>query len=270
MRRRGVELAAAAVAALGFAFACGDVPTLPGGVAYITPILLPSPSMAFGDSLRDSTGKVAPLRVVAVARDSSIVTGVLVSYLLTSLNTGASVTNDGIVRAPDSLGTLRVVAQVTDGTSNGALQLQTPEVTIDVVPLADSMAQSGTLPATDSLLTLPLIQPLQVTVSGVGPSTRGAVSGIRVYYRIKAVYPASVPVIGHFYLADELGVLKRDSTQAIDTTSSAGIASRSLIGAASTDGSVVDSVLVEASASSQKGVPLTNSPVRFIVRVKHP
>jgi len=267
--RRGVGLAAATAAALGFAFACGDVPTLPGGVAYITPILLPSPSMAFGDTLRDSLGHAAPLRVVAVARDSSIVTNVVVYYLLTTLNSGATVDNGGIVRAPDSLGTVRVVAQVTDGTSSSALQLQTPEVAIDVVPLADSIARSGTL--ADSTFELPLLQSLSVAVTGMGPSVRGTVSGIRVHYGITAVYPSTVPVTGHFYLADDQGgVLRSDSTVALDTTSSAGIASRSLVGVVSADGLAADSVLVEAAASSQKGVPLTGSPVRFIVRVKKP
>jgi len=268
VRVRGTAVAGAFGAALAFALACGDVPTLPGGVAYITPIQLPSPSVAFGDTLRDSLGHAAPLRVIAISRDSTVITGLLVHYVLTSVNSGASVDNAGFLRAPDSLATLRLVAQVTDGTASGTLQLQTPEVSIDVVPLADSMARSGTLP--DTALSLPLLQALQVTVFGRGSSARGPVGGIRVYYHVAAVYPGTVPAKGHVYLSDDQGgVLRADST-AIDTTSSSGIASRNLVGVVATDGTTPDSVAVEASASSQKGQALTGSPVRFIVRFRKP
>jgi len=54
-------------AALGVvALACGDVPTLEGGIAFISPVILPSPAVAFGDTLRNEAGEVAPLRVFAI------------------------------------------------------------------------------------------------------------------------------------------------------------------------------------------------------------
>ena len=34
------------------ALACGEVPTLPGGIAYISPVILPAPAVALGDTLR--------------------------------------------------------------------------------------------------------------------------------------------------------------------------------------------------------------------------
>ena len=264
--RRGRALVVAMAAAFAGAFACGDVPTLPGGVAFITPVQLPSPSVAFGDTLRDSAGNAAPLRVVATARDGTTITDVVVHYVLTSLNSGASIDERGFLRAPDSLGTLRLVAQVTDGTSSSGLQLQTPEVSIDVVPLADSIAASGT--RADSV-SAPFVQPLQVTISGLGPTgTRAGVGGIRVHYRIVTAYPAAVPIAGRFYLSDEQGVTQRpDSTISVDTTSSSGVASRSLVGP-DVGGTKADSVLVEATAFSQAHGALRGGPVRFMVRFK--
>lgn len=265
MRRRAASWAAAAIiAALGVAGACGDVPTLPHGVAYITPIRLPSPSVAYGDTLRDSLGRAAPLRVYAIGRDSAdTIRDVTLRFLLTSLATGATIDTNGFLRAPDTLATLRLVAQVTDGSS---LRLQTPEITIDVVPRADSIAQGNA--AGDTLQALPVVRPLAVTVTGVGPKGRGTVSGIRVRYRIAAVFPSSVPTASRYYLSDDAGgVLRPDSTIAIDTTSSSGVASRTFVGLLAPGGEAnADSVLVEA--SGPEWMKLKGSPVRFMVRIR--
>lgn len=268
--RRAVAAAGTLFVALAVAIACGEVPTLPGGVAYITPVLLPSPSVAFGDTLRDSLGRAAPLRVYAIGRDSADTIRTLARrFVLTSLNTGALLGNDGILVAPDSLVSLRIVAQVTDGSGATALQLQTPEITLDVVPRADSIASTPV--ARDTARVLAPLTPLPVTVTGVGPrNVRGAVGGIRVRYRIAAVYFPTGIARGRYYLADDANnVLRPDSTLALDTTSSAGAASRAFVAPAIADGAAVaDSVLVEASALSQRGVPLHGSPVRFVIRVR--
>lgn len=270
MTRRAVQAAAGAVVALALALACGEVPTLPGGVAYITPILLPSPSVAVGDTLRDSLGRVAPIRIIALGRDSTdTIRTVVRRFVLTSLNTGALLGGDGILVAPESLLTLRIVGQVTDGTGKGALQLQTPEVTLEVVPLADSIASVPTV--RDTAKVLPPITVLPVSVTGTGPrGVRAGVGGIRVRYRIAAVYPASPATSRPYYLADDANnVLRPDSTIALDTTSSSGAASRAFVAPAVGDAaSLPDSALVEVRALSQRGVALRGSPVRFVIRIR--
>lgn len=266
MRARWAVLGAAA-AALGVAAACGDVPTLVQGIAYITPIITPSPTVAYGDTLRDSLGHAAPLRVVALGRTpGDTIRGFALRYLFTSLGTGATVDENGYLVAPDSLLTLRLVAQATDPTGGSGLQLQTPEISIDVVPRADTIYNANT---PDTATALPFVKPVAVTVAGMGPSVRGTVAGIVVTYRIQAVYPA-LPTAGRYYLADaQSNVLHPDSTIAIDTTKSGGLSQRSFIGVLAPNGGAnADSVVVSASARSQKGVPLSGSPVLITIRIK--
>lgn len=263
---RGVRALAAACLAVAIGVACGDVPTRPHGVAYITPVLLPSPTVAWGDTLRDSLGRVAPLRVVAIGRDSTdTVRDVTLRFLLTSFGTGARIDANGVLVAPDSLTTARLVAQVTDGS---ALQLQTPEIPIEVVPRADRLegARPDTL-STDSLLTS-----LPVTVTGVGPTgARAGVGGLRVRYRIAATYPAAALATGRYWLVGDGGAtLRPDSTIAVDTTASSGAASRSIAALRDASGPNADSLLVEARALSHRGVELAGSPVRFLVRFRKP
>lgn len=65
--RRG---AAVVFAALGwYLLSCTEVPAPEGGVASISNVRRPSPGLVAGDTLRDSTGLVAPLRVIAYGLD---------------------------------------------------------------------------------------------------------------------------------------------------------------------------------------------------------
>jgi hypothetical protein len=262
---RGRTLLGVAVASI--ALACGDVPTLPGGIAFITPVIAPSPSIAWGDTLRDSLGRAAPLRVFAIGRGGDTIRTITVRYLLTSLNTGATLAGEGLLVAADTLGSLRLVAQVTSA-DGVPVQLQSAELSIPVVPRADAIAPT-TVDTSSS--TLPVNTPLPVTVSGVGPTgARGTVAGIRVRYRIASVYPTSATSLTRlFYLAEGNSVVRPDSTTALDTTSSAGVASRSLVGLAPPAGETgADSVVVLATARSERGVILAGSPVKFTVRIR--
>ena len=58
-------LAAVILAASVGAAACRDVPAPEGGVLALSPVLLPSPGVVAGDTMRDSLGQVAPLRMTA-------------------------------------------------------------------------------------------------------------------------------------------------------------------------------------------------------------
>ena len=65
--------------------ACGDVPTFQEGVAYITPVILPSPAVALGDTLRDSTGAVAPLRLFGIDSDGDTVRTLTPVFVVTTV-----------------------------------------------------------------------------------------------------------------------------------------------------------------------------------------
>ncbi|MDB4878867.1 MAG: hypothetical protein JWL60_313 [Gemmatimonadetes bacterium] len=269
-RHAGAGAAAAcAVAAMVLAIACGDVPTFPQGITFITPVVTPSPSVAFGDTLRDSLGRAAPLRVFAIgASGADTIRGVTVRYLVTTIDTTTSarttVDPEGYLVAGAALGPVRVVGQVTDGTASSPFRLQTSELTLDVVARADSVARTTSAVLLD---TLPTAVPLSVTVTGVGPAGRATVSGIRVRYRIVRTFPA-LPLAGRYFLTDDgSNVLRPDSTVAIDTTTASGVASRTLLGLeALAGGANADSVLVEATAASHRNEPLRGSPVRFVVK----
>ena len=117
-----------------------------------------------------------------------------------------------------------------------------------------------------------------MSVTGIGPrgvragvgGVRTGVGGIRVRYRIVAVYPASPATARPYYLADDgNNVLRPDSTIALDTTSAGGVASRAFVAPAVGDAATMaDSALVEVRASSQRGVELRGSPVRFVIRIR--
>jgi hypothetical protein len=238
-----------AIAACVVALSCADVPTFADGIAFISPVVLPSLSLAVNDTLRDSTGKVAPIRVFAFGQSEDTLKGVTVNFIVATVPAGVKIDENGIVTSFDSLRTVQVVGRIGD-------HLQTAETNLEVVAQPDLIAGSG---AIDSLKVNTASSPLQVTVTGDRRGTRVPVNGILVRYRI--VYPS---------LADSIVFTegaRPDLTKSVDTTLSTtpGVASRSIISIATQP---LDSIVVEASANNLKGQPLTGSPVRFKIPVK--
>lgn len=258
--RRMVRFVGAALAAGGVALGCGDVPTLQDGVAYISAVELPLPAVATGDTLRDSLGRVAPLRVRAFGRDSQEITGLEVSFLPTVLPAGVTILANGVVVARDTVGNVQIVGRVGD-------RLQTTIATLQIVPEPTTIARSAGDGAGDSSLALPALRPIPVTVTGVYRGVSATViNGIIVRYRIDSLRPRALPS-GSAILANAAGAaLRPDSTIAVDTTKSGGMATRSVLIRA---GSGVQSVFVSASARRLRdGTPLAGSPVRVEVKVK--
>jgi len=68
MRRRPTVAIAMIAAALGGA-GCRDIPAPDRGVLSVSRVRLPSPGLVAGDTLRDSTGAVAAVRVIAYGVD---------------------------------------------------------------------------------------------------------------------------------------------------------------------------------------------------------
>jgi hypothetical protein len=256
---RALVGAGLAVAALS----CGEVPTLPDGIAYISSIILPSPSVAVGDTLRDSTGKATPIRIFAFGSNGDTIATITPTFVVTTVpGKSITVTDAGYVIG-DSVRAAQIVGRVGE-------RLQTPPVALDVVPQPDSLASSGD---TKFLLgdvvsgeLFSISSPLAVLVTTGATTTRSGVKGIIVRYAVTKIYPvtSTIPDTTIVLLDDANRFLGATGRTAVDTTDGAGNASRRL--RAVPFG--FDSVEVLATANSLKGTPLKGSPIRFVVTTK--
>ncbi len=238
-----------AMATCVLALACGSVPTFADGIAFISPLQLPALAVAVNDTLRDSLGRVAPLRVRAYNQNDDSIPGVVASFVVTTPSAYVKIDANGIVTAFDSVQRVQVVGRIGD-------RLQTAATTLEVVAQPDLMAATGTI---EPLAALTASSALQVTITGKRGGTRVPVNGIIVHYRIAATYPTS-RITDSVYAFTE-GV-RSNLTVTTDTTD-AGTTSRTLI---ATDVTGIDTIYVDATAKNLKGAPLT--PVRFKIPVK--
>jgi hypothetical protein len=239
----------AAIAACIIAFACGSVPTFADGIAFISPIQRPALAVAVNDTLRDSLGRVAPLRVFAFDQNDDTLRGVTPSFLVVTLPAGVKVDANGIVTAFDSIRRVQVIGRVGD-------RLQTEAVTLEVVAPPDLMAPTGTIAP---LALAATSSPLQVTITGDRKGTRIPVSGIVVRYKIDSTVPSVTVDPARFFFTE--GV-RSDLTTSFDTTD-AGTTSRSII---ASDIVGIDTIIVRATAKNLKGEALPS--VRFAIPVK--
>ncbi|HET9455005.1 MAG TPA: hypothetical protein VFO66_12035 [Gemmatimonadaceae bacterium] len=131
---RRLSARCAAVAALVLVAACRDIPTPPGGVQAISRVLLPSPGLVVGDTMRDSLGVVAPLRVVAFDANGDTIAAPGVTFTL--LDTTATLVN-GDILIGRSTGVARLIATV----AGLQTRLDTARVTLlpDTIVRADSV-----------------------------------------------------------------------------------------------------------------------------------
>jgi hypothetical protein len=255
-------LAGAALVVVGLA--CGEVPTLPGGVAYISPVILPSPAVAFGDTLRDSLGVVSPIKVFGIDNAGDTVSGITPVFVVTTVpGKSVHITPANLVIG-DSIRTAQIVGQV--GT-----RLQTPPASIDVVNQPDSIAASSPVSArfpapTATEVTSTVALGVSVTSPPVGTAPRAGVKSIIVRYEVTQIFPpaASIPDTT-LVLIDEAGRFRLPTGRtSSDTTDPSGIASRRIraipLG--------FDSVEISASATNLRGVPLKGSPIRFMATTR--
>ena len=249
------------------ALACGDVPTLPDGVAYITPVILPAPAVARGDTLRDSTGKVAPIVIYGIDNDGDTVKTLAPKFIVTTVpGKSVTVTTANLVLG-DSVRAAQIVGRVGE-------RLQTPPVVLNVVWQPDSIAA-----ATNTTAPFPAIATGETSSNvalGVGVTsganlptegtTRAAVPGIIVRYEVTRVFPASSTIPDTtLVLIDESNRFQLPTGRtAVDTTDASGNASRRI--RAIPFG--FDSVEITASANNLRGIKLKGSPIRFVVTTK--
>jgi hypothetical protein len=223
-RWRLLGLPASGFAAGLFVAACFELSGPQEGVSSISRIGVAWPSVVVGDVLRDVAGVAAPLHLDVYDGDGNLLSDATVSFVV--LDTGLSVDADGYVHGLNERATpARIVAQARRGDD----VIQTPEVTVDVVPRPDSTdpARDVTyaitnVPATDPA-PIPL-QPMTVKVLRRTGSTAAGVKSWLVRYEILR-QPAGVngqPTV----LFD--GVDDREALVALDTTDAEGVASRTL------------------------------------------
>ncbi|HEY0995568.1 MAG TPA: hypothetical protein VGD77_06230 [Gemmatimonadaceae bacterium] len=244
---------ALALGALLAATGCLKISEPGSGVFTLSELKLPWPSVVVNDTLRDSTGRAAPLRVIGVTAAGDTVDDAPTWVVL---DRGLHVTAQGFVIGDSIRSGARLVGQVGG--------LQSPVATLLVVP-APVLARAE--PATIAPVTWKralgdtshVASPgLGVRVLGGGDPAPG-VGGWIVSYTILS-QPAPVGDSPAAYLGD--GVNRRTAT---DTTDASGLASRVVVlrpVAASTTGA--DTVVVQATVR-YRGSDVPGSPVLFTV-----
>jgi len=235
------------------ALSCGEVPTLDEGIAYISPIILPAPAVAIGDTLRDSLGVATPLRIEAFGRNGEQLADPAATFLPTVVPSPITINDAGFVTASDTVSTVQTV-QLVGRVGN---KLQTTTASLLVVPKADSLARTT---SEEVEAALPAADTIRVTVTGVNRSgTRVGVPGIIVRYRIARAYGSGDMTA--LLTMDGGTASGPDSQAAVDTTDASGVASRTLVVA----GESVDSVVVFVRARSLRGTPLKGDSLHFVL-----
>lgn len=260
------------VALLAVGLACGEVPTFQEGVAYITPVILPAPAVALGDTLRDSLGVATPLRLFGIDSDGDTVRTITPVFVVTTVPGPTVTLTAANLVIGDSVRDVQLVGQVGS-------RLQTPPAALDVVRQPDSIAATGAtstrFPApsgTDvtSIMTLGVnvTSPPATVPTTPAPTVipRAGVKSIIVRYAVTRLFPASATIPDTtLVLLDDAGRFQLPTGRTtVDTTDAAGNASRRIraipLG--------FDSVEVSASANNLRGVPLRGSPIRFVVTTR--
>jgi len=216
---------------------CREIPAPEGGVLALSPIQLPSPGLVAGDTMRDSTGLAAPLRVMAYALDGEPLspqpTTTFIALDLYAHFAGPLLIGDSVGK------TVRVVGSV------GTLQSQLANVKVtaspDTLVAADSILHRKTysINAGDTVSISPdlnvLVQHLAATAAGV--------EAVVVRYAIDQA-PAGNGSGPTVVLANGTVPSSRDTT---DASGRAARTARLLI--AALGAFAVDTVLVSATSS---------------------
>jgi hypothetical protein len=259
VRRRGSLVAVAILwsAAVASGLACTDVSSAPGRAVSVAFDSLPYPSVVTGDSLRDSTGKVAPLHPLAFNTAGAVLSNAVFQFV--PLDTGLTISATGLVAAQASGGSVRVVALV-DG-------LQSVTRTIDIVRRPDSVIVTGksvdTLryalpdnPSTNITSGVALRLATRDTTGGV-TSTKSWLVSFQAFYNGAALARSDTSVASIWSDAGNV-------VSTVDTTGADGTVSRRLRIRPQGLRAANDSVIVIATVR-YRGAAVRGSPVRFVI-----
>lgn len=238
MPRMRRAIAAILGAAAWWLVSCRDVPAPEDGIFSISALLLPSPGLVAGDTLRDSTGLAAPLSVVAFDVAGDTVQNAVMTFVV--LDTGAHMA--GALLVGDSVGrTVRVVASVA------ALQTQPAPVKVTLSPdtlvAADSIVHHKTYVLTSGVTEVNSAD-LATSVLHLGASQSG-VEAVIVRYAIDKAPP------GDATKGPTIVLMNANTPSNRDTTDASGKAARTarLNLLALTGTFVSDTAFVSATAS---------------------
>jgi hypothetical protein len=249
---------AAAVVAASAAGACTEVGTAPDGIVALAFDTLPYPSVVAGDTLRDSTGKSAPLSAVAYNADGDRIAEPAIRYI--ALDTGMDISSQGhLIATTRTSGTVRVVAT--------AASLQSLQQTVTVTRVPSALAASGgasdtlryALPDASTNVSKTMTVKLTRDSAGTAIGVPGFLVSWRLTFRGQTIAPNDTT------LASLWDDARKGSV--VDTTGADGGAGRLLRIRSNALPSSADSFVVYAS-TRYRGAPVAGSPVKFVIHFR--
>lgn len=258
--RRSPRWVAAAVVAAAWVGACSDVGTAPDGIVALAFDTLPYPSVVARDTMRDSTGRAAPLRAVAYNADGNVIAEPAVRYI--ALDTGVEISSQGyLIATTRTSGTVRVVA--------AAASLQSLQKTVTVTRAPSRIAASGAtadtlkyaLPDAVTNVSKPMTVKLTRDSADTALNVPGFLVSWRVTFREQTIPPTDTT----------LASLWDDATgrrvSMLDTTGTDGTAARTLRIRSNALPSAADSFVVYAN-TRYRGAAVAGSPVKFVIHFR--
>lgn len=246
------------LAAAAWAGGCMDIGTAPDGIVALAFDTLPYPSVVAGDTLRDSTGKAAPLRAVAYNADGNIIEKPAVRYI--ALDSGVDISSQGhLIATTRTGGSVRIVAT--------AASMQSLQKSVLITRAPNAVTANGS--STDTLkyvlpdATSNTSKALTIKLTRDSAGTAIAVPGFLVSYR--ATFRGQTLAFGDTTLASLWDDAKRISL--VDTTGTDGTAARTLRIRSNSLPSAADSFVVFATAR-YKGREVAGSPVKFVIHFR--
>jgi hypothetical protein len=248
----------AAIAAAAWVGACTDVGTAPDGIVALAFDTLPYPAVVASDTMRDSSGKAAPLRAVAYNADGAVIENPPVRYI--ALDTGVDISSQGyLIATTRTSGTVRVVA--------AAAALQSLQKTITVTRAPTKLAANGATADTvkyalpDAATNVSKSMSVKLTRDSAG--TALPVPGFLVSWQL-TFRGQTVPITD-----TTLASLWDDSRKAtvLDTTGTDGTAARLLRIRSNRLPSAADSFVVFAT-TRLRGAVVAGSPVKFVIHFR--
>jgi len=251
--RRRTLLVSAMVVVAG----CLDLSTDPSEIVAIQFLDLPWPSVVAGDTLRDASGAIAPLRAQLFDAGGDPATGDL--EFLSQSSMVRVVEGDYVVADSNTTGTVNLLASTPGLQSNFRI--------LEIVPAPDSIAAEGT------------ITPLAWVVPDDPSTNTSGALGARLFSNAGDEPEGVKAWIVSFVLEVEgVAIAVGDTTQVflvgdngrpswVDTTSAQGNVSRRVRLRIAPGLTPPDSAVVLMHAA-YRGVPVTGSPVRLVLPIQ--
>lgn len=253
------RLAALSMVVAAAATGCTEVNTAADHVAALQFDSLPAPAVITGDTLRDSLGRAAPLRAIAINGAGTVIADAAIQYI--ALDTGVTIGAGGYVTAQARSGSPRIVA------STGGLQ--TKSMTLLIARRPDTVTVTGKLRDTLTYVVPDVAATNTTAALGVKIVTRdtaGAVTGTQgwlVSYQLfhdgAAIAPSDTSLASL--------VSESSARSTVDTTGADGRAARQVRVRPLGIRANPDSLVILATARYQ-GNAIRGTPVRFVILLR--